>query len=296
MEAKATYKLNKKIKDDTFNVDLIFQYNLFLQINNNLFRLCITDSESHRCLLLEDYQLFAINSESQLIDLLEQIYDNHHILKAGFWKSIKVAIKTTNFSLIPNSLFDKQYLRDYLSINCTITNENIDNIIYYKQNSTDAVNIFSVNKGLVEYFNNAYRAKSITYVHHTTPFIEGVMIHSTPPAEAKSMYIQVENNHLTILVRKKKNLEFCNTFYFRTPEDFVYFVMFVFDQLKLNPENTGVTLWGEINPDSPIYNKLSKYIRNVSFGDKPSSIYFGYNFDEVFDHRFFDLYSMHFCQ
>jgi hypothetical protein len=35
-----------------------------------------------------------------------------------------------------------------------------------------------------------------------------------------------------------------------------------------------------------------KYIRNVSFGNRPRHITFGYLFDEVQDHHFFDLFSI----
>ena len=292
---KAGFKLNKKIKDDVFNVDLIAQYNLSLQVNSTLFRVCVTDTIKNRCLLIEDYQLSAVAFPEELIRQLEKIYDDHHFLKAGYWKSIKLAIKNTNFSLIPDSLFDKQYLKEYLNINCVYNNIATEEVYYYKQNSTNAVNIFSADAKIIDWFSGSYPGKKIKVIHHTSPLIEAVMVDSAPKTE-KSVYIQVEKNYLTILVKKEKTLEFCNTFYFSSTEDFVYYVMFVFDQLKLDPEKIPVIIWGEILPDSAIYNKLFKYIRYINFGNKPSSLQFGYYFDEVFDHNFYDLYSMHFCE
>jgi hypothetical protein len=109
------------------------------------------------------------------------------------------------------------------------------------------------------------------------------------------IYVHVEENFLTVVVKGSKGLDLCNSFYFSSTDDFVYFVMFVYHQLNLQPEKQPVILFGEITPDSEIYKKLYKYIRNISFGDKPSSLKFSYHFDELFDHRFFDLYSMHFC-
>ena len=289
------YRLNKKIKDDSFNVDHIADYCLFIQVNYNLFRICVTDTLRNRCLLLEDYKLSGINFPEELAEQLELIYDDHHILKAGYWKSIKIAIKSNNFSLIPNSLFDKNYLKEYLALNCTLHAEPQDSYYYYSQKSTDAVNIFSADKKIINWFSKMYPAKNIQLIHHTSPLIEGIML-SGAAAQDKEMFLQVEQNHLTILVKNNKTLEFCNTFYFQTAEDFIYYVMFVFDQLQLDQENTSVTVWGEITPDSLVYNKLMKYIRKVSLGAKPNSMKFGYFFDEVFDHNFFDLYSMHLCE
>jgi len=292
LELRENYKLNQRVKDDKFNVEKIDLYNLSLQISEDLFRVCITDTKNNRCLLLEDYQFTEVKTVSDLINQLELIFDDHHVLKAGYWKSIKLSIKNKSFSLVPDSLFDKDYLKEYLNINCTINGKEI---YYHKQKTTDTVNIFPADKKLIEWFKAKYPLKPIRFFHYTSSFIEGLMIDKALQEE-RSVFIASEKNFLTVLVKKNKRLEFCNTFYYATPEDFIYFVLFVFDQLKLNPESTPVTLWGEVTSDSPVYSKLYKYIRNISFGKKPTTLTFGYQFDEVFDHKFYDLYNMHFCE
>jgi hypothetical protein len=293
MSEKVHYRLVKKIKDELLNVDEISSYNLYLQISNHVFRFCITDVVKNRCLHLEDYKISFISHPNQLIQQLERLYDEHHLLKAGFWKSIWLAVKNVNFSLVPNSLFDKNFLKEYISINTSLCSMPDEAYYYYTQKSTDAVNIFSADKKIVDWFSKTYPSKNIRVVHYTSSLIEGVMIHGS---EERLVYLQVEQNYVTIIVKHKKTLEFCNSFYFYTAEDFIYFVMFVFEQLQLSQEETEVVVWGEITPDSLVYNKLIKYIRNVSLGEKPSSMKFGYSFDEIMDHNFFDLYAMHLCE
>lgn len=293
-EVSNRFRLEKRIQDEKFNVELIAQYILMLQVNNSLFRVCVTDPESNRCLLLDDYTLDEILYPEQLIGQLSLIYDDHPLLKAGFWRSIRLAVKNLDFSLIPDSLFDKDHARKYLSLNTGRSGGDAGDIYYYRQRNTDAVNIFSADKKIVDWFYAQYPGKKLQVVHHTTPLIEGIL-YDEKTRQKRSMYIHVEKKFLTILVKNEKTLEFVNNFYFTTTDDFLYFVMFVFDQLKLNPETTPVTVLGEISPDSSVYRKLYKYIRELSLGDKPSSLQFSYQFDEVFDHRFFDLYSMHFC-
>jgi hypothetical protein len=287
----AGYTLNQSVKDDKFSVDDILQYNLSLQVSRELFRLCVTDIQNNRCLLLEDYQIFNIQSNSALFTQLDEIFRNHTVLEAGFWKSIKLGIKNKSFSLVPDSLFEEEFARDYLSINSTI---NGTEVYYYKQKTSETINIFAADSEIIDWFKRKYPQKNIKVFHFTSPVIEGVMIDRKLKDE-KSLYIVGEKNMLTILVKADNKLNYCNSFTYYSPEDFIYFVMFVFDQLKLNPEVTPVVLWGDISTDSPVYNKLYKYIRNVSFGNKPAALFFGYQFDEIFDHRFFDLYNMHFC-
>ncbi|TAH26309.1 MAG: DUF3822 family protein [Cytophagales bacterium] len=295
-EIKApSYKLNKKIKDDTFSVDNIADYCLSLQISPNLFRVCVTDSMRNRCLLLEDYQFNHIQDADQLIALLNDIYDDHHLLQAGYWKNVKLALKTPNFSVVPNELFDQEFAKDYLSLNCSILSDSSDEVLYYKQHSVDAVNIFSVNKKIISFFEAAYLGKKLKVVHHTSSLIEGIMVQHTSK-NLKEMYVFVEKDQLTVVLKTNRNLEFCNTFYFTTPEDFVYYVMFVAEQMKFNPEKDEVIVWGDLMPDSPLLKKLRLYMCHIKFGNKPNSLYFGYNFDELMDHNFFDLYNLHLCE
>lgn len=290
----ASYKLNKKIKDDTFSVDHISDYCLSLQISSKLFRLCITDAARSRCMLLEDYQFSNISHPDQLISILQEIYEDHHLLQAGYWKSVKLALKTPNFSVVPNALFDQEFAKDYLSLNCT-PNAPYDDVLYYKQHSTDVVNIFSADKKVIAFFEAAYLGKKLKVVHHTSSLIEGIMVQQ-PHRDQREMYAFIEKDQLTIVIKTNRNLEFCNTFFFTTPEDFVYYIMFVAEQLKFNPEKDEVTLWGDILPDSPLIKKLNMYMVHIKLGNKPASLYFGYNFDELLDHNFFDLYNLHLCE
>lgn len=289
-----SYILNKKIKDDTFSVDHISEYCLSLQVSNQLFRVCITDSARNRCLFLEDYQFENVINSDHLLAVLKEIYDEHHLLQAGYWKSVKLAFKTPNFSVIPNVLFDQEFAKDYLSLNCTLNSSTHEDVLYYKQQSTDVVNIFSVDKKIIAFFEAIYLGKKMKIVHHTSSLIEGVMVQNQNK-DQKEMCIFIEKEQMTLVIKTNRSLEFCNTFFYSTPEDFVYYVMFVASQLKFDPESNQVVIWGDLSTDSPLIKKLKLYMCHIKLGNKPASLYFGYNFDEVLDHNFFDLYNLHLC-
>jgi hypothetical protein len=289
---KSNYRITKKIKDDQFNVDLIFQYDLSMQISNEFFRLCIVDTEKNKCLLLEEYEFTSVFFPDQLINQLELIFDEHHLLQAGFWKSIKLSIKSKNFTLIPYSLFDEEQVKEYMTLACDVNSS--EDILHFRQKSTDAVTIFSAERKITEWFCNAYPAKAIQVLHYTSPLLEGILMEA-PNKNQRAIYLDIERNYFTAVVSNNRTIEFCNTFSFTSKEDFIYYVMYIFDQMKLNTETTPLVIWGELAPNSPQYSILYKYIRHVSFGKKPSTLRFSYHFDELFDHKFFDLYNIHFC-
>ena len=62
----------------------------------------------------------------------------------------------------------------------------------------------------------------------------------------------------------KNKLVFYNRFDFNTKEDLIYYLLFIIDQLKLNPEETPVVITGDISKDDDNYMIIYKYIRNVS--------------------------------
>jgi hypothetical protein len=288
---KSAYRLNKRIKDDQLNVDHLSEYDLLLEISNDLFRVCVIDSQNHRCLFIEDYEFTAVFFPEQIITLLENIYDEHTLIQAGFWRSIKLSFKTRNFTLVPASLFDKEHAVDYLLLNSEI--KSTEAIYFYQQSSMEAVNVFSAEKKIAEWFTNAYPSRSIKFLHHTCSFLEG-SLHWDNKGE-RCLCLNVEKNSFTATIIHDKKIEFCNSFNFSSADDFVYFVLYIFDQMNLNPEATQVVVWGEIDSSSLIYHKLYKYIRFISLGDRPKGLKFSYQFDECFDHRYFDLFTIHFC-
>lgn len=286
------YTLVKKIVDDTFEVEHLHEYILSIQLGNSLFRFCVIDTKRNRCMMIEDYKFNHTLYPSQLLEQLEHIYDDNSVLKAGFWKSIKISVKNLKFSLIPNSLFTENKAIDLLRLNCEVSTE--DELFFFKHTTNDTVNIFTAEKLIINWFKKSYPNKSLELIHHTSLLIEGVLQNHSSML-ARNVYVSVEDSILTVVVKKGFELEFCNNFQFVTPNDFVYFIMFVYDELDLNPETVPITLMGDIAKNSTIFVKLYKYVRHISFGEKPTTLKFGYKFDEVNDHHYFDLYNMYLC-
>ena len=69
--------------------------------------------------------------------------------------------------------------------------------------------------------------------------------------------------------------------------------MLVFQELGLEQSKTSITFWGSIDAKSKFITLLKKYVRNISFGNRPSALSFGYVFDEIPEHQFFDLFNIH---
>ena len=78
------------------------------------------------------------------------------------------------------------------------------------------------------------------------------------------MYVHIQTDNFQIIAAKNQKLLLFNTFDYKTEEDFIYYLLFVAEQLNLNPETLQVKLFGTISKESNLYQVAYKYIRNVS--------------------------------
>ncbi len=79
------------------------------------------------------------------------------------------------------------------------------------------------------------------------------------------VFIHVSNEIFDFIVVKNGKLLICNSFLYKTPEDFIYYILFCFEQLKLNPDEVKTVLLGSINEEDDTYKILYKYVRNIEF-------------------------------
>ncbi len=288
------FKLIKKIKDDRFDEEKLHQYELLVQLGIRDLQIAIVDTVDSRLLFFEDYVLGDLSSHEELLDLFKVLFDSHTVLQAGFWKEVRISIKNTKFAQVPGTLFLEEAAAEYLQFNAQVDLKKED-ILSCRNNLIDAVTVFAIQKELHEWFKLIYANTTLHIVHQSTTLIEGVL-HYAKGDEKMPLYIYVDRFKLHILAVKKGKLVYYNQFMIKQFSDYVKYIMLVMKGLSLDQNTSEVILWGYIGKNSPHYQEFIKYVRNVSFGGRPTYIKFGYLFDEVQDHHFFDLYSIHLLQ
>ena len=66
------------------------------------------------------------------------------------------------------------------------------------------------------------------------------------------------------MIVQNQKLILYNSFEYKTPQDFIYYILFTAEQLQLNPENFVLKLIGKIDETDELFKICYKYIRNVS--------------------------------
>ena len=101
--------------------------------------------------------------------------------------------------------------------------------------------------------------------HATSVLLENLIKENSERTDDPRIYLNVKDQHFEMFVLKGAKLLFYNTFRFKTKEDFLYFLLFSMEQLKLDAEIVPVYFMGMIMEDSKIVELVSRYIRDVRF-------------------------------
>jgi hypothetical protein len=287
--AALNYKLIKKIKDERFDEDLIHQYQLLINIGFRDLQVGVVDDKEHRMLVLEDYVFPSLSSPEELLHILDQLFDAHPFLRAAFWKGIKISIKNNKYVQVPEALYLEEAKSEYLRFNAYVEDdEEVHAILNPK---IKAVTVFAVSSELMTWLLKLYPQEKVTLMHQSAVIIETLTTFTTYKKD-NSLYIYVDRFKLHILSSRNGNLLYYNQFSIKQFSDYIKYIMLVLKSLNLSQQTSHVVLWGYIGKNSPHYNEFYKYINNVVFGHRPKFLNFGYMFDEVQDHHFFDLYGI----
>ncbi|TXK47948.1 DUF3822 family protein [Pontibacter qinzhouensis] len=294
MNTNSTYfRLSHKILDEAFALSQAPDSNLYLAISQKSVRLGVVDLKRNKFVVMEDYELITVFSAQQVAEQLLLIAKSSSILQHQGWRSIRVMVSNQNFTLVPETLYEPQHQSDYLRLHSDLDPEQ-DQVVAYRHADLEAVNIFSVPAVIQKAVTAIAQNRPVVYLHQTSALIR-CLLHQTGRSRERRMYLFVEQQHVTVLVISQNGLEFCNIFQYQSPEDFIYFVIFVMQEQKLNPEAETVTVLGKITHDAALFSMLQKYVRHVKFGKKPADVAYSYKFDDLFEHRYFELYSIHLC-
>ncbi|MCX2741832.1 DUF3822 family protein [Pontibacter anaerobius] len=288
------YRLSHKIQDETFSLAQAGQCNLYIALSQKAIRLAVASTERNKFVVLEDYELITVFSPMQVAEQLRLIAQENELLQQQHWNMVRVSVSNQHFTLVPETLYDPAHRQDYLRLHSDL-NPTQDEVLCYRHSGLEAMNIFAMDGALYQSLQELFPERSLQVVHLTSSLIRSIL-HQTPRTNLRSMYAFVERNYVTLLVTGPGGLEFCNIFHYVSEEDFIYYIIFIMQEQKMSPEQETLTVWGDITHDSSLFNILQKYIRQIRLGKKPADVEYSYKFHDMFEHRYFELYSLHLCE
>ncbi len=271
-----------RLRDETFDPATPGAYNLYLLAGAARLSLAVADVERRKFVALEEYQLPRGGTPA--------LAAAHDFLNLRGWNAVRLAVTGRAFTLLPAPLFrpgdEAAALRPHHALAPTET------VRHTTHPGLELVNVFAADAELAGWLAGTHGAAG-RLLHHTSALLAG-LVNQRDAAAPRRLYLNPGRQELTLAVLGQ-HLEYCNVFPCSTAEDVVYYTILVMQELNLDPDQDEVTVWGELTPDSAVFSLLRTYVRNVRFGQRPPNVQYSYRLNDVFEYRYFDLFSLHFC-
>ena len=269
--------------DPAFHAEDCSRYRLNIFLNDSQFLFSISDPITQEVKHVQSYNFFQVSNPREFTESVKLILDSEDLFFQSF-AECRVAFYHEQSTLVPQELFDPGKLDAYLQLNIEVTDDS--EATYDLVEEADASNVYAIPTAVKRLLEQKFT--SLKSWHAATPLLKQWLKESAGKTEP-SLCVYVQPRVLQVLYAKKGKPVFFNAFSYTTPEDFVYYILYVCQHLHLDPETVHVHLLGEIVKDSVLYEFTYKYIRHIHFGKRPDGvkIHDAFNMPEHFYYNLF---------
>lgn len=183
---------------------------------------------------------------------------NHPIISGSTIHTASLSFANSKFCLLPDAIFDKDNRRASLALNCQLM-EN-EEVFHKPLHTLQAQLIFAANQKVVQLFMEAF--PEISFSHTALHFIQQIekINHAS-----EELHISVYPQLFYCCSFLSGQVIIINSFQFRSPEDLLYYAVYVAEQSGLKPEKVKLCLSGLIEKGDSTSQLLEKYFNEVHY-------------------------------
>ena len=281
--------LQFELIDETFDLNNTSFYHLSIQASQDGFLFAVLDPAASKYLGLKRYRFEKYSNPDHQYQEIQKIIDQDPFLKRTY-QSVSCIHNETRSTLLPAALFDRDHLKLYFEFNHVLND--LDELHYNYLKQADAYLVFPVYSEIANLYLKTWL--NTKFFHQVTPLINDLI--SVNKESGMLAGINFNIDHFDIIVCENGQLKYHNNFKFRSEEDLLYFILFVFDKLGLDQEKTPALLSGEIDKFSNRPSLLKKHFRNLSFQPAPAGFRYPPAFHKIQEHSLLSLLRLYHCE
>jgi hypothetical protein len=209
------------------------------------------------------------------------------ILKQTFF-STSMCYSNFPTTIVPNELYSEINKERYLQF----ISDKKGTIKTDKIHQNNATTIYSVKEDIVHLMN---QIQSGVIEKNSSTIIIEQLIKQYKNLTEKTAFLFINRKNIELIILKKGELILHNYFDVNNSIDVLYYTLFGFNQLKMNPEESNLYLFGNIEKGDENYILIYDYIRNIKFGSLSNFLSFNEELKRVSQHQNFSLFSQILC-
>ena len=287
-----TMVLNKL--DEGFSIQETRNYGLFIQFSETAISYCILDYKRNKFLGVQQVRRNEFPSKQGVKttfgDFLKSVLNTMPWLKNPY-KTVKLAYEGRKNTLIPAPLFDPDDPDQYMRFNFSLSEDEralADHILLL-----ESYNVFSIPSLTQDTVSAAFPNTRIS--HLSTILMESIVINYRNRINANRVFLHLREKYFDIMLFDGRQMSYFNSFPYLNAEDVTYYLIFVLEQLGINPENIPVVLLGKADRSSNLFELLQRYIRHVEFGRRNDNFKYSHIFNQIPPQSFYPLINFVLC-
>lgn len=277
-------------------------YELFVRLSAEAITYCVSDINTGKYLHLESYDLSEpgrktyIPGDSEMKDTakLTALLENDLQWLTNNFNKTRVLVDQGNSTLVPEALFNENEKGSIFEFNIAGGPYKEDELHHDQLQSVNAYALYHVPAGMTSLIEKFFPGAAV--YHHSTSTIQSLYLKYMNQENDRQLFVNTGKSRLDILRLQGKKLEYFNSFRYNTAEDFMYYLIFVVEQLGLNPESVELMMVGEIDRHSTLSDLILKYIRNVQFIKRNEELRYSFVFDQLPGHYYYNLLNASLCE
>ncbi|HEY5510518.1 MAG TPA: DUF3822 family protein [Prolixibacteraceae bacterium] len=276
--------------DKSFDPEQSNLYHLSIQISLDGFSFAILDIPKGKYTVLKSINFF-LKRPRLLFANVRDIVIADDLLRLKY-RSVEIVYATEKFTMVPQAFFHYGYSEKYFGFNHEVEKGySLDRTLFSK---AEAWCIFTIPENLKDYLTFTFPKATIR--HNLFPLIERSLKDNKNFPERKQVHLNFFRSNFELVVISGTKLLLCNQFNYSGENDVLYYVLYVFDQLKLSPDTTELVLHGQLPPADPLYQSFKKFVRKSAFATPTSLYQYSYTFNQEPGHYFTSLLDIFKCE
>ncbi len=272
--------------DPVFRDGIPEMHDLYIYIGEDEFSFAVADKNLRKFIALESYKLQDENLKSQL----DRIRSDSELLSIENYRKVICCSGYRKSTLVPGPLYESENASKHLYFSHPQQAGEVimtDEIL-----QLEARNIFSVPGACFETIQSWFRHVEM---HHTSTSIIEYLLTTNRNKKDEIVTVNVHSTFMEIIVIKSRVLLMYNSFNYESPEEFVYYLLFVCEQLHLNPDHVLVHFAGEIEKNSTLFQLSCRYIRHTEVVSRPEILDYSNVLTELPSPLHYNLFSQVIC-
>lgn len=235
-----------------------------------------------------DFFYKNIDDKCYLKELKENI-DKHELGKKEFAK-VNVQIATNRCTVIPESFYVEDNYKDFFDFSFT----NRENTLIRKKHlpKLNLYVLYEIDKDIENYLKQNF--PGCIFTPQSASFMQSNLKKSiTQENESPDkLYIQFFNDFFEIMIVREKKMLLHNTFVYNSSNDITYYILNVFNQLKLSQDKTEIIISGLIEKNDISVINLKKFVNFVYFESLSNDYKYFYKFQDISPHYFYHFLNI----